>query len=110
MGQEGDKMALEIIKNIADAEQKSDTIKNNALAQAQQFMLEGDNKCKEVFKKANKEVKITSVKLVEEAINLAQAEVNAITLEADKNCEMIKNMASQKMSEAVDEVVRKVVG
>jgi len=110
MGQEGDKMALEIIKNIADAEQKSDNIKTNALAQAQQFMLEGDSKCKEVFTKANKEVKITSIKLVEEAVNLAQAEVSTILLEADKNCEMIKNTASQKMSEAVDEVVRKVVG
>ena len=103
-------MALEIIKNIADAEQKSDSIRTNALAQAEQMKLDAENKCKEVFVNATKQAKTTAAKLIEDAVSLTQAEVTTILSDADNSCEVIKSNATQKMAQAVDAVIRKVVG
>lgn len=103
-------MALEIMKNIADAEQKGDAIRTNALAQAEQMSLDADNKCKQIFVDAQKQSKMTATKLIEDAVSQAQTQMNTILSDADNSCEVIKGNASHKMTQAVDAIVRKVVG
>lgn len=103
-------MALEIIKNIAEAEQKGDNLKNSALQQAEQIKIDAQNKGKEILAKARQETKLKTIQLVQEAIESAQQEVNVISLKADEDCAKINKTASQKMSSAVNAVIGKVVG
>lgn len=103
-------MALEIIKNIAEAEQKGDSIKNLALQEAEKLKAEADVKCKEVFSDARKETKKTAESLISEAVQSAQGEVESILSQADSKCVQISEKAAQNMSAAVEAVIGKVVG
>lgn len=102
-------MALEIIKNIAEAEQKGDNLKNSALQQAEQIKLDADNKGKDILAKARQETKLKTVQLVQDAIKSAQEEVDIVLLKADEDCSKISKTALQKMSFAVNAVIGKVV-
>lgn len=102
-------MALEIIKNIVEAEQKSEMIRIDALTQAEKISVEADKKCKEVYINAQKQIKIETKKLLEEAVELAQLEVNNILAGAQNSCETIEYNALKKMEQAVDVVIGKVV-
>lgn len=103
-------MALEIIKNIAEAEKKSENIKTQALQDSEQLKIDAENNGKEFLIKARKESKTRATNTIQSAIESVQQQVNTILSEADNNCADIKSIASKKMSEAVNGVIEKVVG
>lgn len=103
-------MALEIIKNIAEAEQKGDNIKNDAIHEAERLKTEADAKCRQIFSDAHKEAKKAADKLIEQAIQSAQGDVENILSQADVKCDEIGEKALQNMSAAVEAVIGKVVG
>jgi len=103
-------MALEIIKNIAEAEQKGDSIKNSALQEAEKLKAEADVKCREVFSDARREAKKAAEGLISKAVESAQGEVESILSQAENKCAQISEKAAQNMSAAVEAVIGKVVG
>lgn len=103
-------MALEIIKNIAEAERKGELIKSSRLQEAEQLMLDADGKCNEIITQAQNTAKLSSTKLIQEAIDSVQQNVTELLLKADEDCNKINELARKKMPEAVQAVIAKVVG
>lgn len=103
-------MALEIIKNIAEAEAKSDNIKSQAIQEAERLKIEADNNGKDIVLKSRQMAKQNASKLIQESVDSAQDEVNSILSEADRVCSEIAEKAEQNMTKAVEAIVRKVVG
>lgn len=103
-------MALEIIKNIAEAERKGEIIKSSRLQEAEQLMLDADGKCNEIITQAQHTAKLSSTELIAQSIKSVQQNVTDLFVKADEDCKKINATATKKMPEAVQAVIAKVVG
>lgn len=103
-------MALQIMKNIAEAEQKSDIIKASALQEVEKLKSDTELKYKAILNEAEVEAKKLISKSVEEAVEAAQNDINDILAKSDDECSKINEIAKTNMTRAVEAVFRKVVG
>lgn len=103
-------MAFEIIKNIVEAEQLSDNIKAEAIAEAEQIRAGAAAKSSEILADVKKQAKIQEDNLINKAVENSKGRCSEILAEAVKKCNNIKKTATERKSEAIEAVMGKVVG
>ena len=104
------RMALEIIKNIVDAERGAEELKTAALQQAEQIRAEAVSKKEEIEIETKKAAKLRQQELIQEAIEASQEEVSKILKDAQSACNDVQKAADAKRDAAVKAVIGKVVG
>ncbi len=103
-------MALEIMKNIIEAERQADEIRQNAQKEAESIKSQAETKSFEILSQVKRNAKAEEKSLIEKAVEGTKDNVSQILKEADEKCNEIKYSAELKMAQAVEAVARKVVG
>jgi len=103
-------MALDIIKDIVDAEARADDMIKNAEAEAASLKAEAEKKGAAILAETQLKAKNELNASAESAIKESSQSVREIAAQAELDCKKITDFASGKMEEAITAVMRKVVG
>ena len=101
-------MALDIIKNIVEAEAKADEMIKNAEAEA--ASLKAEKKGETILAEARLKLKAELNSAADTAVKESENAVAEIARQAEIDCGKVREAASLKKEEAVQAVIRKVVG
>ncbi len=103
-------MALDIIKDIVDAEARADDMIKNAETEAASLKAEAEKKGAAILAETRLKAKKELSAAAEAAIEESSQEVGNIAAQAELDCKKLTESASKKMEEAITTVMRKVVG
>ena len=103
-------MAFEVIKNIVEAENETDSIKAKAAAEAQKIVSDARAKAETLIADMIRSAKSDEMAAVAEAVKKVQPEVGKIVADADIVCQEVRKTAEKNKEKVVDAVIRKVVG
>lgn len=103
-------MALDIIKDIVDAEARADEMIRNAEAEAQSLKAEAEKKGTAILQEERLTAKKQLSAAGEEAIKQSGQALDSIAAQAQEDCKKIAEAASKKTEEAIAAVIGKVVG
>ena len=103
-------MALDIIKDIVEAEARADEMIKNAEAQAASLKSEDKKKGEAIIAEAMQKSKADLNEISKTAIEESKAETDKIAKQAETDCGKVRQEASAKMDRAVEAVIGKVVG
>lgn len=103
-------MALDIIKDIVDAEARADEMIKNAETEASSLKAEAEKKGAAILADTKLKAKNELNAAAEAAIKESSQDVANIASQATLDCKKLTESASGKMEEAIATVMRKVVG
>ena len=110
MAKEVSRMAYEILKNIVEAEERAIRMKKDAAAEAEKIKADAIKQRELLFEEAKRQ----GEKERQEAVAAASAQsreiIQKIAQEAEAACDSLKAQAALKKEDAVEAVMRKVVG
>lgn len=103
-------MALDIIKDIVEAEAKADEMIKNAEAEAASLKAEAEKKGAAIIAEAKLKAKADLNEVTNVAVDESVDAVAKIAEQAELDCRNVKDAATLKKEEAVKAVIGKVVG
>lgn len=103
-------MALDIIKDIVEAEAKADDMIRNAEADAASLKSEAEKKGEAIIAEALQKSKAALNAVASAAIEESKDKANEIAGQAELDCRKVKESADAKKEEAINAVIGKVVG
>lgn len=103
-------MAFEVIKNIVEAEEKVETIKAQALADAAAIKKEAKAKAEQLLEDSKKLAQENRVKAIEQAVNDSRPQAEEILAKSKEMCNAVREAAAKNKEDAVKSVLGKVVG
>lgn len=103
-------MAFEIMKSIVEAEEKAESMKAKAIANAEVIRSQARAKSDEMAVNTKKQSKLDEEQLIQTAVADSQTKVLEILTTAHEKCKLIKKTANERKSKAIEAVVGKVVG
>ena len=103
-------MALDIIKDIVEAEARADDMIKNAEADAASLKSEAEKKGEAIIADALQRSKTSLNEAAAAAVEESKAKTEEIAKQAELDCRKIKESAALKKEQAVNAVIGKVVG
>ena len=103
-------MALDIIKDIVNAEDKADEMIKNAEADAASLKSEAERKGEEIIAEARQKSKTALNDVSKAVIEESRDKAEEIARQAELDCKKVKESAAARMEQAVNAVIGKVVG
>ena len=106
----GEKMAYEILKTIVEAEEKGSQIKIEAQQQANTMKKEAQERKDELLDSSQAQGKKTLDEARDEAKKESLSVIKEIETSTQETCLNIRKQAQTKQEEAIEAVIRRVVG
>lgn len=103
-------MALDIIKDIVEAEAKAEEMIKNAEAEAASLKAEAEKRSAAILAEARQKSKAELNAAADVAVGESRNAVAEIARQAELDCRKVKEAASLKKEEAIKAVIGKVVG
>ena len=105
----GECMAVEMLKQVGEAEAKADLIRKQANDAAKAAVDEAAAKAKEIVAASELRVRTETAQVLKEAQAQAEEQTRAYLQDIEKQCEQIRSDARVNLTKAADIIVAKVV-
>ena len=102
-------MALDIIKDIVEAEAKAEEMIKLAEAEATSLKTQAEQKGAMILSDSKQKFKEELSTVAKQAVKESEEAVNGIRMKVQIDCDKIKESASLKKDEAIEAIIRRVV-
>lgn len=102
-------MSLEAIKQVTEAEQKSQARKLEALAASKKTVADAERTGQNVLDEANSKAELQVKAMMKEAEEKANKQTEQLMADTKRDCQAMQQAAEGRVSKAVSLIVRRVV-
>lgn len=103
-------MVLETVRDLRETEQRAEDEKSKARELCRQKLAEAEKTGRQFLEQTRDSAKTEAQKLMQKAQEQAQEHINTVTAETAQTCQTLRNTADERMAQAVDAIVKRVVG
>lgn len=102
-------MSVEILQYIRKAEEEAEDIIKKSAADARQIVSQAEIQSRQLLEKLDSDIENKRKKMISEAEDAANAEINVKMQEIAQQCAEIKRKAGEKIDDAVNIIVGRIV-
>lgn len=102
-------MSAEVIRNIRQAEQQAENIRQEAMLKAREILAQAEEQGRDILERETQDAKKEGAKLIESERARTEEEVGRLNEESDVRCEQMTFQARAKKDEAASYIMERIV-